>query len=513
MRVVLATNQFPKFSETFIVRQFLGLLELGWDMHVVCPSTDPSQWDFYPELRDRPELRQRVHTTRDFDAAFSSLAPDIVHFEFGTVALGRTQVGVQAGCKLLVTFRGYDLNYFRVEDPHCYDEVWERADALHLVSHDLWRRARRRGCPEGKRHEVVHDAVDLEAFTSEGRRYAPTVGTEDRPFRILSVGRLHWKKGYEFGLEAVRLLVDHGLHCEYRVVGDGEHREAVVYTIDDLGLGDVVRLDGARDAGHVGRAMRWADVFLHNAVSEGFCVAALEAQATGLPVVCTDADGLPENVADGETGFVVRRRDPVGAMGALVRLSGDRELRSRMGRSGRTRAERFGFQQQHRRFDRLYRSLLAAAPVVETTRLRAAAPPIASAASDDAERVSEALERSVPPEARVLVVTRGDDDLVAFSRWQMSHFPQDEEGGYAGFHPADSAEAIDHLEGLRARGAQYLVFPPTAAWWLDHYRGLRLHLEESYRMASPSSEDCVVVSLAGERRVRTDVPAEVSRPR
>lgn len=82
---------------------------------------------------------------------------------------------------------------------------------------------------------------------------------------------------------------------------EGEHRPAVAYTIDDAGLGEVVRLEGAQPREAVGGALRWADLLLHSAVSEGFCVAALEAQATGLPVVCTDAGGLPENVADGET--------------------------------------------------------------------------------------------------------------------------------------------------------------------------------------------------------------------
>ncbi|MDQ4068661.1 MAG: glycosyltransferase, partial [Actinomycetota bacterium] len=313
MKVVLATNQFPKFSETFIVRQFLGLLELGWDMHVVCPTSDPAQWEFFPELQEIPDVDDRVHPTRDFDSVVRGLAPDLLHFEFGAVALGRTDVASRIGARVLVTFRGYDLNYFRADDPHCYDEVWDRADAVHVVSADLWRRAQRRGCPPDKRHEVIHDAVDLAAFTPEGREYAPLVGTDERPLRILSVGRLHWKKGYEFGLEAVRLLADRGVRCEYTIVGDGEHREAVVYTIDDLGLGDVVRLGGAQRGDAVREALLWADVFLHNAVSEGFCVAALEAQATGLPVVCTDADGLPENVAHGETGIVVRRRDAAAA--------------------------------------------------------------------------------------------------------------------------------------------------------------------------------------------------------
>jgi len=54
-------------------------------------------------------------------------------------------------------------------------------------------------------------------------------------------------------------------------------------------------------------------------------------------VVCTDADGLPENVADGLTGFVVPRRDPDAIAGKLALLAGDHSLRRRMGEEGRKR--------------------------------------------------------------------------------------------------------------------------------------------------------------------------------
>ena len=58
-----------------------------------------------------------------------------------------------------------------------------------------------------------------------------------------------------------------------------------------------------------------------------------------VPVVCTDADGLPEDVADGETGFV---RDPAALANELQVLASDPDLRRRMGRAGRQRvAKRF----------------------------------------------------------------------------------------------------------------------------------------------------------------------------
>ena len=88
----------------------------------------------------------------------------------------------------------------------------------------------------------------------------------------------------------------------------------------------------------------------------------------------------------------------------------------------------------------------------------------------------------VPAAARVLVVSRGDDRLLALEGREGGHFPQAADGAYAGHHPHDSEAAIAELERMRAAGWRYLVFPITALWWLDHYAGLRRHLETTGRL-------------------------------
>ncbi len=85
----------------------------------------------------------------------------------------------------------------------------------------------------------------------------------------------------------------------------------------------------------------------------------LEAQAAGLPVVCSDADGLAENVAHGVTGLVVPRRDPAAFAAAIAELAADPERRRRMGEAGRERAARL-FRPEAR--DRRLRSLLPRHP-------------------------------------------------------------------------------------------------------------------------------------------------------
>jgi Sulfotransferase family len=109
-----------------------------------------------------------------------------------------------------------------------------------------------------------------------------------------------------------------------------------------------------------------------------------------------------------------------------------------------------------------------------------------------ADCIRDAVDSSVSPRAIVLVVSKGEEDVLQLGERQAWHFPQAEDGGYAGYYPADSAEAITHLETLRAKGAQYLLFPATAFWWLDHYTEFAQHLSQHYTVVFHQDDVCRV---------------------
>ena len=110
------------------------------------------------------------------------------------------------------------------------------------------------------------------------------------------------------------------------------------------------------------------------------------------------------------------------------------------------------------------------------------------------EGVRETANSMIPRNATVVVVSRGDEELLRIGPRRALHFPQDEFGRYAGYHPQDSEAAIAALEEMRARGAEYLLLPSTSFWWLDYYEGLRRHLDEHYP-AIASTDDCMVFEL------------------
>ena len=119
------------------------------------------------------------------------------------------------------------------------------------------------------------------------------------------------------------------------------------------------------------------------------------------------------------------------------------------------------------------------------------------------ERFRAEVTEAVPAGSRLLVVSRGDRALLELPGRDVRHFPQDGEGGYLGHHPADSDDAVERLESLRCAGAEYLVLPSTAYWWLDHYAGFAEHLRGRY--AASEGDACTIFSLAGDRGER---PAE-----
>ena len=111
------------------------------------------------------------------------------------------------------------------------------------------------------------------------------------------------------------------------------------------------------------------------------------------------------------------------------------------------------------------------------------------------DEIRHAVRDNVPAGATVLVVSRGDDELLDLDGRLAWHVPRDEHGAYAGYHPADGAAAVTEIERLRSQGGEYLLFPETALWWLDHYAGLREHLDDRYSRLLPDGESCVIFAL------------------
>jgi glycosyltransferase involved in cell wall biosynthesis len=240
-------------------------------------------------------------------------------------------------------------------------------DRAHCVSRAVLDSAKQFGLEESKAF-INYPSVDTGFFsplTSE------RVKNGDR-VHIVSTGRLHWVKGYEYSLLAVRLLIDRGYQVSYTLVGEGstDDKTQLNFAIRDLDLQNVVSLAGPRSRNEVQHLLSQSDIYLLSSLSEGISNSALEAMAMELPVVVTDVGGMAEAIRDGVDGFVVPSRNPKALADRLESLIKDCDMRLQMGRSGRKSVlERFELQKQTDRFISCYEALLAAKPARQSLSL------------------------------------------------------------------------------------------------------------------------------------------------
>ena len=117
-------------------------------------------------------------------------------------------------------------------------------------------------------------------------------------------------------------------------------------------------------------------------------------------------------------------------------------------------------------------------------------------------RVRELVVSRVPEGSAVLVISKGDDELLKLGDRRAEHFPQSADGTYAGHHPSDSAACIAELEWRRRRGADFLVIPSPSRWWLDHYREFAEHLNRKY-LAVEDGPALIVALNRGEAETRS----------
>jgi SAM-dependent methyltransferase len=134
---------------------------------------------------------------------------------------------------------------------------------------------------------------------------------------------------------------------------------------------------------------------------------------------------------------------------------------------------------------------------------------------DLVNRIRDVTQRTLPKDATVVVVSRGDERLVELDGSQGWHFPRDEHGRYPGHHPRDSAAAIEQLEELRAQGADYFLLPASSFWWLEHYEQFAAHLE-LYPVVVRLDDTCLIYGLtegaSGGAVHATSVPPQVAWP-
>lgn len=209
-----------------------------------------------------------------------------------------------------------------------------------------------RGIGRPEQYTTVYSGVNLDAFAdAEPADDLPG----DRP-RVVMVGRLADGKGHEVLLNAVASMDDfEGSVC---IVGDGPLSDSLAAVIEERELSDQVFLIGFRE--DIPQVLAASDVLVLPSFREGTPRVIIEAMASGLPVIATNIAGIPEQVIDGENGYMIPTGDAAVLSDRIEMLLSNKELRERMGAHGLEHVNRFSATKMIKELDKVYQQLLDA---------------------------------------------------------------------------------------------------------------------------------------------------------
>jgi colanic acid/amylovoran biosynthesis glycosyltransferase len=370
--VIVFRIQLLPPSETFIVNQAAAMQQfspyfVGWRKMAGIELPAATSWTvdgggLRGKLR---ELRFRyAGPSREQLDRLRARTPRLVYAHFAPDGYAAMQLADRLGVPLVTALHGFDVTMSdqAIGAKRLGREYLRGRSALQkmgalFVACSAFVRGRALDLGYPPERTIVHSiGTDIEMFQP------PAPGQREKI--VLFVARLVEKKDCGSLIDAMAEVQRHSPAAELVVIGGGPLRSR--YEAQAAALGVRCRFLGVQPGSVVKHWMALAAVFCVPSVvaasgdAEGFGMVFIEAQAMGLPVVSTLSGGIPEAVRDGETGLLVKERDPRGLAQAILRLLQDGELWQRFSLAGRRNVENhFNLAQQTGRLEKLFEQLIA----------------------------------------------------------------------------------------------------------------------------------------------------------
>jgi lipopolysaccharide/colanic/teichoic acid biosynthesis glycosyltransferase/glycosyltransferase involved in cell wall biosynthesis len=248
------------------------------------------------------------------------------------------------------------------------------SDRIIAVSEQVKQDLVRYGVAPVEKISVIPLGFDLQPFLDSGEyrgTFSRELGLPNDARLVGIVGRIFPIKNHRLFLEAAARVAAEEPSARFVVVGDGALRPEMEAHARRLGIADRVTFAGWRR--DLPRIYSDLDALVVSSRNEGTPVSAIEAMAAGCPVVATRVGGLPDLIADGETGRLVPSEDAPALAAAIIRVLRDPAAAQQMARAAREEVkQRFRVERLIADTERLYTELLVGKGVNAPTR--AAAP-------------------------------------------------------------------------------------------------------------------------------------------
>ena len=152
--------------------------------------------------------------------------------------------------------------------------------------------------------KVIYTAFDIDSFSfkKKERKF-------NNSYKFVSVGRFHWKKGYQYSISAVNRLLEEGNNIHYTIITNGNPSEEILYQIDDLGISNNIHLKSFYKQDDIYLEIVNSDCLLLPSVEEGIANVVIESMGLNTLVISSDCGGMAEVIRNGENGFLYKSRE------------------------------------------------------------------------------------------------------------------------------------------------------------------------------------------------------------
>ena len=250
--------------------------------------------------------------------------------------------------------------YMKSKGDKVYERLFSGGDLFLPVSHFWKAKLTEIGCHESK-IKIHHMGVDIDRF-----RFVPRSGVENKAARILSIGRLIEKKGFEYGIRAVARILRKNRNVTYDILGDGPLYNRLSSLIAEQNVSGKINLLGWKDRDEVLELLEGSDLLIAPSVTaargdmEGIPMVIMEAMSMGVPVISTRHSGIPELIKNGETGILVPERDVEIMCDKIELLINNPELIIKLTKKARQHIEsNFNLDKQNMKLIGLYEKLIS----------------------------------------------------------------------------------------------------------------------------------------------------------
>ena len=267
-------------------------------------------------------------------------------------------------CKVpsISVFHGRTSHDFKIR---CYESVDNFVlrcfDKVITVSEATRKRLVKHGISEEK-IEVIYNAVDIPKKKISGilhKGIRKELGINKDGFLIATAGRLSKEKGFEFLINAMKIIVDKNYYLKPKllIIGDGPEIKNIQRLISELELTDHILLTGFRN--DIDNIFEEIDLFVLPSLTEGMPLVILEAFSHKKPVISTNVGGVPEMIEDNKTGFLVEKANSAALAKKIVSCIENPEKMEIIGHNGFLNCQnKFNFKRQSRELKKIYDSLI-----------------------------------------------------------------------------------------------------------------------------------------------------------